>query len=110
MIQDGKGDTAQINVLNTLDQETKVYENFKDYNINEDVVVEKETALRYLLLSPIDYLNYEQFAIIIQNLKHIFPNGTVAVKELSLALRYEECFGFLIEQVNQPLFQCYLEH
>lgn len=89
--------------LNTLDDtqeggngQRKVYKTFDGSPMDDDVIHEKLNAIHYspstldTAMSPQD-----KFAIVIQNLRHIFPNGTVAVKELSLALSYGECFGLL---------------
>jgi hypothetical protein len=89
--------------------ERKVYKTFEGSPMDEDVIQEKVNALQYLHIpfpaqgpaahaqqGPAGEESLQQkLAIVIQSLRHIFPNGTVAVKELSLALSYGECFGLL---------------
>jgi hypothetical protein len=64
-----------------------------------DVLQEKQTALAY---RPTASEEEEVFAIVIQNLAKVYNSQlvaagkeVVAVRELSLALRYGECFGLL---------------
>lgn len=85
-------------------RERKVYKTFEGSPMDEDVIQEKVNALQFLPVpssglapaqGPGEDSLRDKLAIVIQNLRHIFPNGTVAVKELSLALSYGECFGLL---------------
>ena len=60
--------------------------------VDPDVTRETELALAY---EPRVDGRQDAMAIVIQNLQHVFPNGFCAVKDLSLALRYSECFALL---------------
>jgi hypothetical protein len=96
-VWDGKGTTAS-------ESHHKIYKTFDGSPMDEDVVQEKLNAVGYIPGTGADASIpsvgeessiQEKFAIVIRNLRHIFPNGTVAVKDLSLALSYGECFGLL---------------
>ena len=59
-----------------------------------DVLAEQEAALAYSPASATD--KNRKLAIVIQKLRHVFTStGHVAVKDLSLALSFGECFGLL---------------
>jgi hypothetical protein len=81
----------------------RVYKTFDGSPMDEDVIQEKVNAIGYVpgtnatssAQVGAESSLQEKFAIVIQNLRHIFPNGTIAVKDLSLALSYGECFGLL---------------
>ena len=61
---------------------------------DNDVLSEEVAALEYSPLS-MDAKD-RKLAIVIQKLRHVFSsNGHVAVKDLSLALSFGECFGLL---------------
>lgn len=100
------GNNTINNSKNENTKRNKVYKTFEGFVMDDDVVNEKEVALQYISpqlqlqshsqsQSQSQLSTNEKLAIVIQNLRHIFPNGTIAVKELSLALSYGECFGLL---------------
>mmetsp|Transcript_32 Transcript_32/g.58 ORF Transcript_32/g.58 Transcript_32/m.58 type:complete len:1981 (-) Transcript_32:168-6110(-) len=60
---------------------------------DDDVIEERRRAVSFT--THRDTGRDSLLAIVIKELRHIFPNGTVAVKDLSLALNYGECFGLL---------------
>ena len=63
-------------------------------SVDEDVYQEKELAMAFESDND-GALRDATMAIVIQQMRHVFPNGFQAVKNLSLALKYGECFGLL---------------
>jgi hypothetical protein len=61
-------------------------------DVDPDVTREAERALAY---TPPQDGRQDGMAIIVQNMRLVFPNGFQAVQDLSLALEYGECFGLL---------------
>jgi hypothetical protein len=69
--------------------------------VDDDVAEEMRKALAFHppVLPPRSFgaqpppLSLDTPAIVIQALRHVWPNGTVGVEELSLTMAYGECFG-----------------
>ena len=63
--------------------------------IDEDVIAERKIALEFSEESSASR-NEEVYAIVIQSLQHVFKaTDNTAVKDLSVAMKYGECFGLL---------------
>jgi ABC-type multidrug transport system ATPase subunit len=102
---EAEGECLELPYRSSIATETRNqgYKTFDGSPMDEDVVQEKLNAVGYIPGSGANTCPHngeesslqEKFAIVIRNLRHIFPNGTVAVKDLSLALSYGECFGLL---------------
>jgi hypothetical protein len=66
---------------------------------DDDVLREEQAAMAYRATSKVEagaheaYAHDPTMAIVLQQLRHVFPNGFQAVKDLSLALKFGECFG-----------------
>ena len=88
-------ETAQLNDNNNNVDNAVIKMRQNDYEIiDSDVIAERKVACAYSAnsFSPQD----RKFAIVLQRLKHVFAStGHVAVKDLSLALSFGECFGLL---------------
>ena len=68
--------------------------------VDDDVSAEMDRALSYRppvsrKSLSISTTSLDAPAIVIQALRHVWPNGTVGVADLSLTMSYGECFGML---------------
>ena len=90
------GDAATSNTLVKPD-ETAGINDIKNGKplFDDDVIREKQVAMAYEPKKGLAAPERESLAIVIQKMRHVFPNGFEAVKELSLSLQYGECFGLL---------------
>lgn len=81
----------------------------KDLNsekLDDDVAAEMQRALSYQpsvlrqsIAARAQPLSLETPAIVIQALRHVWPNGTVGVEDLSLTMSYGECFGKYLSRI-----------
>jgi hypothetical protein len=84
--------TATVVIPDLAGDDVTDVENGKHPEVDQDVTREAEMALAY---EPRVDGGKDSMAIVIQRMRHVFPNGFQAVKDLSLSLEYGECFGLL---------------